>query len=268
MYNPINRTNNEMFFQIIALLVSIILVHTLYVILVRPSAESTMLLHMNMAAAGEVYVPPRSFAIVIKDFEQEACFILMLWALAIMAYKVRVGMDERSMLGQPLIDINEGSKILPEDASHYNRPIQALTTIQQALLLPRALGTALMRFEVTKSIQSATDAVESVCNNENERLDSELSMIRYITWAIPSIGFIGTVRGIGAALGQAHEAMEGNIAGVTSSLGVAFNSTFVALLISMVVMFFMHQLQLQQERLVLDSHHYCENKLLRFLKAN
>jgi biopolymer transport protein ExbB/TolQ len=92
-------------------------------------------------------------------------------------------------------------------------------------------------------------------------------MVRYITWAIPSIGFIGTVRGIGAALGQAHEAMQGNIAGVTSSLGVAFNSTFVALLISMVVMFFMHQLQLTQERLVLDSHAYCENKLLRFLKA-
>jgi len=91
--------------------------------------------------------------------------------------------------------------------------------------------------------------------------------VRYITWAIPSIGFIGTVRGIGAALGQAHEAMQGNIAGVTSSLGVAFNSTFVALLISMVVMFFMHQLQLAQERIVLDSQAYCENKLLRFLKT-
>jgi biopolymer transport protein ExbB/TolQ len=61
--------------------------------------------------------------------------------------------------------------------------------------------------------------------------------------------------------------MQGNIAGVTSSLGVAFNSTFIALLISMVVMFFMHQLQLIQERLVLDSHAYCENNLLRFLKA-
>jgi hypothetical protein len=35
----------------------------------------------------------------------------------------------------------------------------------------------------------------------------------------------------------------------------------------MVVMFFMHQLQLIQERLVLDSHAYCEHKLLRFLKA-
>jgi len=76
------------------------------------------------------------------------------------------------------------------------------------------------------------------------------------------------VRGIGAALGRAHEAMQGNIAGVTASLGVAFNSTFIALLLSIVVMFFIHQLQLIQERLVLDSNAYCENRLLRFLKSN
>ena len=57
-------------------------------------------------------------------------------------------------------------------------------------------------------------------------------MIRYISWAIPSIGFIGTVRGIGEALAQADKAVQGDIAGVTQSLGVAFNSTFIALLIS------------------------------------
>jgi biopolymer transport protein ExbB/TolQ len=91
-------------------------------------------------------------------------------------------------------------------------------------------------------------------------------MVRYITWAIPSIGFIGTVRGIGTALGQAHKAMEGDIAGVTASLGVAFNSTFVALVISIVVMFLLHQLQLMQERLVLDAYAFSENRLLRFLK--
>ena len=51
----------------------------------------------------------------------------------------------------------------------------------------------------------------------------------------------------------------------------AFNIA-VALLIagfkaSLVVMFFMHQLQLMQERLVLDTYAYCENRLLRFLKS-
>ena len=157
--------------------------------------------------------------------------------------------------------------MLPEDAAQLARPLQSLPADQQNYLLPRALHTALSRFQVTENVQFATQAVDSVCETENDRLDSELSMVRYITWAIPSIGFIGTVRGIGAALGQAHEAMQGDIAGVTSSLGVAFNSTFVALLISMVVMFFMHQLQLAQERIVLDSQAYCENKLLRFLKT-
>ena len=68
-------------------------------------------------------------------------------------------------------------------------------------------------------------------------------------------------------MGQAHEAVAGNISGVASSLGVAFNSTFIALLISIVLMFFMHQLQLMQERLVLDTQDYCDRKFVRFLKV-
>jgi biopolymer transport protein ExbB/TolQ len=91
-------------------------------------------------------------------------------------------------------------------------------------------------------------------------------MIRYIIWAIPSIGFIGTVRGIGEALGQAHRAVEGDIVGVTVSLGIAFNSTFIALIISIFIMFLMHQLQLLQERLVLDTQDYCDVNLIRHLQ--
>jgi biopolymer transport protein ExbB/TolQ len=96
-------------------------------------------------------------------------------------------------------------------------------------------------------------------------MESELSMIRYIIWAIPSIGFIGTVRGIGEALSQAHIAVEGDIAGMTASLGVAFNSTFVALVVSIVLMFFLHQLQLIQDLFVLDAHEYCNKNLLNKL---
>jgi biopolymer transport protein ExbB/TolQ len=256
-----------MFFQLVALLLAVIIVHTVYVTVVRPNAESQIRRAAEVAAAGQEYVVPRSFFIVVKDFEQEACFVLMLWAMSIMGYKMRTSLREKSMLGMPLVSIAEGTRILPDDAGQLSRPLQSLPEEQQGYLLPRALQTALSRFQVTSSVQSATDAANTVCESENNRLDSELSMVRYITWAIPSIGFIGTVRGIGAALGQAHEAMQGNIAGVTASLGVAFNSTFVALLISIVVMFFIHQLQLIQERLVLDSYSYCENRLLRFLKS-
>ena len=68
---------NEMFFQLIALLLAVIVVHAIFVTVVRPNAESTIRHHAEMAAAGEDYEVPRSFFVVIKDFEQEACFILM-----------------------------------------------------------------------------------------------------------------------------------------------------------------------------------------------
>jgi hypothetical protein len=112
-----------------------------------------------------------------------------------------------------------------------------------------------------------SDTVREQCDVESDRLDSELSMVRYIAWAIPSIGFIGTVRGIGDALGQAYKAVEGDISGVTVSLGVAFNSTFVALVLSIIIMFCLHQLQLSQERLVLNCQRYADKRLLRFLVA-
>ena len=262
------QTSREFIFQIFALVLSLILVHTLYVALIRPNANAILQQQLEREAAGEVVVTERSLYIVLKDFEQESCFILMLWAMAIMGYKARRSVRERSLLQQKLIQVDEGTRVLPEDARQLVRPIQALPAEQQEYLLPRMLTAALHRFTSTRNIQGVSDISNEICEKESDRLDSELSMVRYIAWAIPSIGFIGTVRGIGEALGQADKAVQGDIAGVTASLGVAFNSTLIALVISIVVMFLVHQLQLLQERLVLDAHGYVDSKLLRHLKTD
>ena len=262
------QTSKEFIYQIFALILSVILVHTLYVALIRPNANAILQQQLEREASGEVVVTERSLYIVLKDFEQESCLILMLWAMAIMAYKSRRSLRERDLLQQKLIQVEEGTRILPEDARQLARPIQALPEEQQGFLLPRLLTSALQRFTSTRSIESASNVTSEICDKESDRLDSELSMVRYIAWAIPSIGFIGTVRGIGAALSQADKAVRGDISGVTESLGVAFNSTLIALVISIVVMFLVHQLQLLQERLVLDSHSYVDNRLLQHLKTD
>jgi biopolymer transport protein ExbB/TolQ len=203
--------------------------------------------------------------VVIRDLEQEACFILLLWAMSIMGYKARQVIDEQHLLAQRLLDVPEGTSILPEDAREYSRPLEALDERTQDYLLPRTLLAALQRFATTSSIPAVSSTIREQCEGESDRLDSELSMVRYIAWAIPSIGFIGTVRGIGDALGQAYEAVEGDISGVTASLGVAFNSTFVALVLIIVIMFCLHQLQLAQERLVLGCQRYSDKRLVRHL---
>ena len=259
------RMSSEFIFQLFALLIAVIVVHTIYVGLVRPAADAHVKQEMELQASGTDYVPERSLAVVLKDWEQEACFILLIWALAIMGYKTRRGMHEQRLLDRRLLDIPEGTSILPEDAREYSRSLEALPEREQDYLLPRTLLSALQRFATTSSIQAVSDTIKESCDVESDRLDSELSMVRYIAWAIPSIGFIGTVRGIGDALAQAYKAVEGDITGVTASLGVAFNSTFVALVLSIILMFCLHQLQLTQERLVLDCQRYCDKRLLRFL---
>lgn len=260
-HNPFS----EFYFQLIALMVSIIVVHAVYITVVRPQAEIELREQLERQAAGEIAEISRSGFVVIKDYEQEACFILALWATAIIGFKARQGLQERRYLNRPLLDLESGTRILPEDTRQFSRSVQALPADEHEFLVPRALLAALQRFGSTQNIQDVSTAVKEVCETQADRLDSELSMIRYIVWAIPSIGFIGTVRGIGQALGQAHRAVEGDIVGVTMSLGVAFNSTFIALVISLFIMFIMHQLQLLQERLVLDTQSYCDINLLRHL---
>jgi len=257
----------ELVYHIFSLLIAFILVHGIYVTLVRPQARQFIEQETAIMQADPAYVPERSFFVVIKDYEQETCFVLMLWAFAILGYKGRDVYQQQKLLGLDLLELPDGLPIGPEDTRNIAKHIASLPGHLQDWLLPRALLTAIERFGATRNVQDVSTAARDVCESEGERLESELSIIRYIAWAIPSVGFIGTVRGIGNALGQAHRAVEGDITGVTSSLGVAFNSTFIALVISIVLMFFVHQLQLMQERLVLDSERYIDSWLIRRLKS-
>jgi biopolymer transport protein ExbB/TolQ len=258
----------EFVFQLFALIIAIIIVHAFYVSVVRPNAAAVIEEQNFLASQDPDFTRVRSSWVLIKDMEQEACFILMFWALAIMGFKGAEILNERKLLDVDMVQIAEGMRILPEDTREFSRQVQALPEKQQRMVLPRALLHALRRFNTTRSIQDVSSSTHTIFESEADRLESELSMIRYISWAIPSIGFIGTVRGIGEALAQADKAVQGDITGVTQSLGVAFNSTFIALLISIFLMFLVYQLQLLQERLVFDSENYLDEKLIRHMKSD
>lgn len=259
--------SNEFVFQIFSLIIAVIIVHAIYVSVVRPNAEAVLEEQRILVQEDSEYVPERSLFVIVRDFEQEACFILMLWAFAIMGYKGYYANRERGLLDQEFVPIAQGVRILPEDTREYSRQLEALPDSQRNLLLPRVLLNALQRFGATRNVQDVASSTHTLTTSEADRLESELSMVRYIAWAIPSIGFIGTVRGIGAALGLAHRAVEGDISGVTENLGVAFNSTFIALLISIVLMFLVYQLQLLQERLVFETENYCDQNLIRHMQS-
>lgn len=261
------RYPSEFVFSLFALAITVVIVHGAFVLDVRPKAQAILAEQREGMLHDPNYIADRSFYVLIKDYEQESEIILFIWALAIIAYKARRQSRERQVLDSELLKLPEGMKILPEDSREYIRQLEALPAESRGMLLPRALLAALARFGATRNLQDVSTVAHGVCQSEAERLDSEMSMLRYIAWAIPAIGFIGTVRGIGDALAQAHKAVGGDISGVTEGLGVAFNSTLIALLLSIFLMFLLHQLQLAQERLVLDAETHLDTRLIRNMQT-
>ncbi len=260
-----NKLINEFLFQLISLIIAVIVVHVAYSAIIRPRASADLQTNTEILAADSRAEEISSLYVLVKDYEQEFCFILFVWALAILFYKGSQTLSQRRLLTKDFLSVPEGGKIIPEDSRELTRHLENLPDNQKDALVPRSLLIALRRFDSGRSIQDVSEAAQNVCQQEGDRLESELSIIRYIAWAIPSVGFIGTVRGISQALGKAHLALEGDITGVTVNLGVAFNSTLIALLISIFLMFIIHQIQLLQERYVLDTVTYCEDHLIRHL---
>ncbi|MGH8139731.1 MAG: MotA/TolQ/ExbB proton channel family protein [Steroidobacteraceae bacterium] len=270
----------EALFSVGALLISAIVLQTVYATLIRPRAEAILALPAPQephqpgisAQPGRPGSPAtrnlRSVFVILKDYEQETALILACWALALIGHQAQAVTRNRRLLGKEYVDVGEGHVVLPDDARAYARPLESLPRDEQDMLLPRALMVALNRFGATRSVQDSAEAVRAECENELDRLDAQLSMVRFTAWAIPAVGFVGTVRGIGRALQEAQGALHGDISGVTLGLGVTFNATLTALVACILVMFFLHQLQQAQDRLVLDARMYIDRRLIRHMRVH
>jgi len=99
-------------------------------------------------------------------------------------------------------------------------------------------------------------------------IDLRYSMMRYLTWLIPSLGFIGTVMGIMFALQYAgvpaNAEADDFLYQVTSRLGVAFTTTLLALIMSAVLVLLQSLIQGKEERALNEAGQYClDNLILR-----
>lgn len=210
-------------------------------------------------------VPPSIFTI-LKDHEQQAATTVMVWCLGLALVRFRSLRQQRKTLDDNLLGMTPGLRILPEDAMALERSLGELPPVQQNYVLVKAARRGLQRFATTGSVQDASTSVHNTCESEATRFDSEIGPLRFGIWAIPALGFIGTVRGIGLALKSAYVAMMGDPTAVTEGLGVSFNSTLVALTLSIVLMYIITELQQIQERLVLDTESYLDDELITRLE--
>ena len=251
--------------DILGLLISGVLVHLVYMFWIDPSASQLLYIAQEQ---GEP--PPRTLSIILKDPEQEICVILGLWCAWLWLFRYQLFMDEPHLLKTDFLDLRNktafNDDVLAELRNDVSVKLQNAPHLQLLGVVETVLNTLEPRRPISQ-FKEASDIGAAACDVYLEQLDAKLSLNKYILWAIPSVGFLGTVRGIGEALGRADEALAGDITGVANSLGVAFNSTFCALFISLLLMLASYLLQGREERLVANYKRFIAADLIGKLTA-
>ena len=248
--------------DVIGLMLCALVVHAFYVLYIDPLAGDAI---RTATATGAV--PERTLAVILKDVEQEICIVLGLWSAWLLAFRYRLFENEGYLLEVDFLDLAKVTEFSEPVLTRLQRKLADASAGVPGSLLLNSTGLALDRIRLNRAFHEANEVAAEACDLHLEMLHSKLAINRYVLWAIPSIGFLGTVRGIGEALTKAGEAMSGDISGVAASLGIAFNSTFVALFVSLVLMLFSSMLQGREERLVANCKHFVSSQLIARLSA-
>ncbi len=116
--------------------------------------------------------------------------------------------------------------------------------------LPRRLREALDLVTRTGSADGLEDHLKYLADLDASRAAQGYGLVRFIVWAIPIMGFLGTVIGITVAIANLSPTQLENISGVVAGLGTAFDTTATALALSMVLMFLQFLLDRSEQQLL------------------
>ncbi len=145
---------------------------------------------------------------------------------------------------------------LPQPAATAEELLDILRQATRALregYLGRRLREALESVARTSSADRLEDQLKYLSELDSARAHSGYALVRIIIWAIPILGFLGTVIGITMAIASlSPQALEESLSAVTAGLGVAIDTTALALGLSMVLMFVQFGVDRLEDRLLAD----------------
>lgn len=200
--------------------------------------------------------------------EQIACYVCFTWAVLILFQHYLELRRQRRAFDLDLLPTEEGARILPEDARPLQRRVEQLSARRGPYILANLIRLGLGKYAVSRSSQDVSETVRTQADVDLGRLSTGMATVHYLAWAIPALGFLGTVRGLAMSLtmaGKTDQSVEEFLGQATAHLNVAFDCTLVALALSLPVMFLIHSIQRDEEALVIDCQQYCLENLVNRL---
>ncbi len=177
-------------------------------------------------------------------------FFVALAALAVKAVDV---IRQYSGLSESLLGSRPHVGRLTEDCDAMLGRLDRQPAGRQGHYLVRRLREALQHVRRRGSAEQLDDELKYLADLDAGRLHASYALVRVIIWAIPMLGFLGTVIGLTLAISNLDiGALEDSSLQVVGGLAVAFDTTALSLALAMLLMFAQFLMD-KRESLLLDE---------------
>ena len=197
--------------------------------------------------------------------------LLFFWSQAILFVKYRKLTRQRRALDLDILPERLPKRINAENVDVFRQQVAGLSVRPGTSFLVDRIQRALDHFKARGNVQEAATMVTVQGDLDSAMVQSSYSMLGVLSWAVPILGFIGTVYGIGDAVGGFRLALDAAadltlikdaLGQVTLGLAVAFDTTLIALVLSLFIVFPARGLQKVEEDLLSEVDDYCVENLL------
>ncbi len=203
-----------------------------------------------------------------------ATTFLMFWSIGILILKRMQLKRQRESMLVDVLPTELSEEITPDSLDQFVDHIHELPgSSQESFLINRVLR-GIEHFRVRRSAAETVTMMEMQSAIDANNVQGSYTLVKVFIWTLPLLGFIGTVIGVSTAvaslagsLDSASDmtAMKGALNEVFGGLRTAFDTTLLALIMSIVVKIPASALQKSEEDLITAVDEYCNENLLRRL---
>ncbi len=165
------------------------------------------------------------------------------WAIGILYLKVQKLRHQKTALYLDVLPAELGEEVNSQNVPHFIDNLYALPARLRDSLMVNRIRKGLELFEVRQNNGEVATMMGAQSDIDSSRIGSSYALLKVFLWAIPILGFIGTVLGLSQAIGGIDlsvmdvEKIMGSMGGVTSGLGTAFDTTLLGLMLAMILNF-------------------------------
>ena len=191
------------------------------------------------------------------------------WAMSILYLKMQKLSHQRKALLLDVLPWELGAEINRDNVGQFIDHLYKLPHRLRDSMMVNRMRKALELFEVKQNAGDVANMLSSNSDIDSMRIGGSYALLKAFLWAIPILGFIGTVIGLSHAIGGMNfsnmddiKQVSATLGTVTGGLGTAFDATLLGLVLAMTLNFPLNGMMKAEDDCLNDIDAFCNEVLL------